>query len=283
MDLSRRQMFSASGLILAGAATGITPATAQSRIIWGSNRGVWEKFNAAMPAGIQRSVRIYYDYDQYPQAWPQRTPGAWITLSLRPDVPKLLSGQLDTQLKAIINSAPAHSQLAFYHENEPGNPMGYPRSIANPTTAVAIQRKGMELCLGSQVKFGVIICAPANQIENWMAPRLDWYGVDQYLNSKYLRNGVLNTAKLYAHLDNDKAVFQHKSGLRHPQICFPETNAHLDEHRVRWFTALAEWGAANNCVRIQTFWNGRQGLSGPWPPSHSVIRRLRYLSELYKG
>jgi hypothetical protein len=278
-DLSRREILRAGGLT---PAAGIVPATAHGRIIWGSNRGVWEKFNAAMPGGLQRSVRTYYDYGQIPRSWPNSAGNAWVTLSLRPsrDVSELLDGKLDTQLKALISSAPAHSQLTFYHENNPGNPLGYPRSISNATTAVEIQRYGHRLCAGSRVQFGVIIVGPA--VANWIARDLDWYGVDQYLfGTRYLTNGRLDPHKQYAHLDNDLAVFKHKSGLRHPQVCFPETNAHPARYQEGWFTELAAWATEHNCHRIQSFWDGQQGDGGKWPPSKAVIRRMRYLSQLY--
>jgi hypothetical protein len=183
----------------------------------------------------------------------------------------------------MIASAPAHSQLTFYHENEPGNPLRYPRSICNATTAVAIQRHGHRLCAGSKVKFGVLICAPAGQIAHWMAPKLDWYGYDRYLVRRYLNtDGTLNVAKLYGQMNSDYDVFRHLSGLRWPQTGFPETNAPRDSNRAHWFTALAEWGADHNCRRIISRWGGGQGLSGPWPPSRAVIRRLPYPPEAYR-
>ncbi len=130
------------------------------------------------------------------------------------------TGRQARPANALISSAPAHSQLTFYHENNPGNPLSYPKSISNATTAVEIQRYGQRLCAGSRVRFGVIIVGPA--VANWIAPHLDWYGVDQYLfGTRYLTNGKLDPRKLYKHLDKDLAVFKHKSGLRHPQVCFP--------------------------------------------------------------
>jgi hypothetical protein len=278
-DLNRREVMRSGAL---AAAAGIRAGAVHGRIVWGCNRGVWESFNAAMPTGLQRSVRIFYDYGQIPSSWPNRAGNAWVTLSLRPshDVRQLLDGKLDTQLKALISSAPAHSQLAFYHENNPGNPLGYPKSISNATTAAEIQRHGHRLCAGSRVRFGAIIVGPA--AASWLAPHLDWYGVDQYLFGKHnLTHGKLDARKLNAHLDHDLAVFQHMSGLRHPQVCIPETNAHPVHYQEGWFTELAAWASEHNCRRIQTFWNGRQGDGGTWPPSKAVIRHLRYLSELY--
>jgi len=53
-----------------------------------------------MPAGLQRSVRTFYDYGQIPQSWPNSAGNAWVTLSLRPsrDVSELLDGKLDPQM-----------------------------------------------------------------------------------------------------------------------------------------------------------------------------------------
>jgi hypothetical protein len=278
-------MAGAVGLAPGLASASVGPAAVGNRIVFGANRAAWTQFDTAMPVGIQRAVRIYYDYGQIPQHWPNRTGTAWITLSLRPskNPNDLLDGSLDAPLKAVINSAPAHSQLTFYHENEPGNPMQYPAAINNATTARAILEYGHKLCAGSKVVFGVIICAPADQITAWMAPKLDFYAYDRYLVPRYLYpNGTLNVTKLYHQMNSDYDVFRHMSGLKWPQMGFPETNAPHDNNRQHWFTALAEWSAGHNCRRILTRWGGAQGLSGPWPPSDSVIDRLRYLSYKYR-
>jgi hypothetical protein len=287
---SRRDALRSSGLITVGAvSSSVIPSTAHGRIVFGANRTAWSRFDAAMPAGIQRSVRVYYDYGPLPQAWPSRTGTDWVTLSLRPSADRhagpraLLNGTYDAQLKAIIASAPAHSQLCFFHELEGGNPMGYVSSYMHPSVAVQIQQKGMELCAGSKVKFGVVICGPANHLEKWIAPKLDWYGVDIYFNHNFATpSGFIDEKKLYSRLSNDLHVFRSLSGIRNPHMAFPETNAHRDEHRARWFTLLSQWSTEHNVHRIQTRWFGQQGHSGPWPPSRSVINRLRYLSKLYR-
>ncbi len=126
---------------------------------------------------MAKAVRVYYDGEnQFPVAWPNRLPGAWMTLSLRPNPHDLLSGRLDDQLHAIIPSAPAHSELAFWHENIPGNPLDYPSYVNNPATARRMQRYGQWLCRGTKVRFGVIICGPAVQMPEWIAPAAVWAG-----------------------------------------------------------------------------------------------------------
>jgi len=233
---------------------------------------------------------MYFDAEnQFPAAWPDPHPGAWITLSLRPNPGDLLSGKLDGQLKAVIDSAPPHSELTFWHENTTGNPLHYPPHVNNARAAVRMQHYGHRLCRGTEVRFGVITCGPAVQQIDWLAPGLDWYGDDLYEFPR-LRgpDDTMSQAKLLHRLNSSLDAWRKKSGRRWPAIRICETNSPFDSHRERWFTWIAQWLAGHNGSRMLTYWNrhagaARGGLSGPWPPSRAVIRRLRWLSEEYKG
>jgi hypothetical protein len=128
-----------------------------------------------------------------------------MTLSLRPNPNDLLSGKLDSQLKAIINTAPPHSELTFWHENTTGNPLKYPRYVNNAHTAIKMQKYGKKLCHGTKVLFGVITVGPAIYQLHWMAPGLDWYGDDLYEfpklrnpNGTFSKNKVVGRAR-YLH------------------------------------------------------------------------------------
>jgi hypothetical protein len=283
---SRREALSAGGLAVAGGAGLLI--TSRPRIVFGANRNAYPHFNTAMP--LAKAVRVYYDDEnQFPVAWPNRLPGAWMTLSLRPNPDDLLSGKLDDQIEAIIHSAPAHSELAFWHENIPGNPLGYPSHVNNPRIARRMQRHGQTLCRGTKVRFGVIICGPAIQMRDWIAPHLDWYGFDFYDNWRFHNeDGTLSKAKMFARMNNNFAVFRAKSGVRWPALRICEGNSPEDWHRQNWFKYCAEWMAGHNGRRIITYWNpakgaAQKGLSGSWPPSAPVVRRLRKLTYEYKG
>src|SRR5215472_15225613 len=176
--MSRRGAIAAGGLALAGAASlaavvirreassaglasvpGLGPAPGNS-VIFGATLGAYPGLHAAVPRAV--GLRMYVDAENhFPPAWPDPYPGAWITLSLRPNPGDLFSGRLDDQLKAVIDSAPAHAELTFWHENTTGNPLGYPRYVNNARAAVRIQHYGHGLCRGTQVRFGVITCGPA--------------------------------------------------------------------------------------------------------------------------
>jgi len=250
-----------------------------SRVTIGVNRNYWTQFKAAIPHA--RDVRVYYDApDVFPATWPTRAKGAWVTLSLRPKPRDLLSGKLDARLKALFASAPAHSEVTFWHENEPGNPLDYSRSVNTARANVAMLKYGEKLVKGTKVKFGQIICAPANQMQKWIAPGLDWYGVDIFANPHFANpDHTLSKAKLWVRLNNDEAVFRAKTGRRFPPVRFDESNARRDWHRKNWFTYLAEWLHGHGGGRLLTRWTpDRTKLTGPWPPSQPVIRRLRWLS-----
>jgi hypothetical protein len=250
-----------------------------ARVTIGVNRNDWSQFKAAIPRA--RDVRVYYDAENvFPAAWPTRAEGAWVTLSLRPRPADLLSGKLDARLKALLASAPAHSELTFWHENEPGDPLKYSRSVNNARTNKAVLEYGEKLVKGTKVKFGQIICAPARRMRDWIAPGLDWYGVDIFANPNFENpDRTLSKAKLWVRLNYDEAVFRAKTGRRWPPVRFDESNARHDWHRKMWFTYLAEWLRGHGGGRLLTRWTpARTKLAGPWPPSQPVIRRLRWLS-----
>ena len=252
---------------------------AGGRVTIGVNRNYWTQFKAAIPRA--QDVRVYYDVENvFPAVWPTRAAGAWVTLSLRPNPADLLSGKLDAQLKALFASAPAHSEVTFWHENEPGNPLSYPRSVNNARTNVAMLKYGEKLVKGTKLKFGQIICAPANRMQNWIAPGLDWYGIDLFANPNYEnRDRTLSKAKIWTRMDNNEAVFRAKTGRRWPAIRFDESNARRDWHRKNWFTYLVEWLHGHGGGRLLTRWTpAGSKLSGPWPPSKPVVARLRWLS-----
>jgi hypothetical protein len=268
----------AGALAVPAAATG---AGTGARVTIGVNRNYWTRFKAAIPRA--QDVRVYYDDENvFPATWPTRAAGAWVTLSLRPNPADLLSGKLDRQLKALLASAPAHSELTFWHENEPGNPLDYARSVNNHRTNVAMLRYGERLVKGTKVKFGQIICAPAVRMRQWIAPGLDWYGVDIFANPNFENpDRTLSKAKLWVRLNNDEAVFRAKTGRRWPPVRFDESNARRDSHRKNWFTYLAQWLRGHGGGRLLTRWTpSRTKLTGPWPPSQPVISRLRQLTSL---
>src|SRR5712671_1482248 len=113
MDFTRRWTLAAAAISVAGlnvvAAGPAHAATTPARECWGSDRGDWDAFHKAVPQS--NCVRVYYDTENvFPKTWPQRAGnGSWSMLSIRPNPADLLAGNLDAELKPMIDSAPTHS------------------------------------------------------------------------------------------------------------------------------------------------------------------------------
>jgi hypothetical protein len=286
--VSRREAISAGGLALAGAASlagaaGPAPAsTSPGKILFGANRSAYSGLHAAAPLAV--GLRWYFDVENdFPLAWPQPYPGAHMTLSIRPNPGDLLSGRLDSHLKALIDSAPPRSELTFWHENTSGNPLDYPPSVNNARTAIRMQKYGHMLCAGTHVLFGVITVGPVVDQLHWIAPGLDWYGDDLYEFARLRNaNGTFSRTKVIARLYANLHAWQKVTGKKAPAIRICETNSRYDSHRAEFFTTIAYWMARHNGNRILTYWNRHDvGLSGPWPPSEGVIDQLQSLSKQY--
>jgi len=294
--MSRREAMSAA-LVVAGAA-GLTPArlspasssspasAPSAKIVFGADRSGYDGLHAATSLAV--GLRWYLNGEnELPAAWPDIHPRTHMTLSLRPNPADLLSGKLDRQLKAIIDSAPPNSELTFWHENTTGNPLRYPHDVNNARAAISMQTYGKKLCAGSSVRFGVITVGPVIGQRHWIAPGLDWYGDDLYEFPK-LRgpDNSLDAAKVIARLNQNLAAWRTASGQRTPAVRICETNSPYDSHRSEFFATIAHWLAGHNGNRMLTYWNPRGslangGVSGPWPPSQPVIRRLTSLAEHY--
>jgi hypothetical protein len=249
-------------------------------ILLGSNS---REFDPMLAAGIGvRTFRAYRDqYNFIPTVWPAKdsVPDAPVTLSIRPVPDDLLAGRLDDQLKTFIAAARPGVKLTAWHE--PSNLPGYPAWLT-PQSVTAVHQYMQDLCRGSNVRYGSIICAVPSATKAWMGTGLDWYGLDIYdFPEGQFRSllGKISRDKLFARLDDMLMTSREMSGRDAPQIDICETNSPRQGHRAEWYTLLAEWLAANGGERLLLFWNPSGSLSGPWlPDDQAAISALRQIA-----
>ena len=255
-------------------------------ILCGANS---KAFDAMLDAGIDvRTFRAYRDrYNFIPTAWPakQAVPAARVTLSIRPVPADLLAGGLDEQLRALIAAAPPGVKLSAWHEAS--NLDGYPDYITAGTMS-AVHEYMRDLCRGSNVRYGSIICAVPSATTAWMGTGLDWYGLDVYdFGEGQFRDrltGRLSKSKLHARLDDMLGTCRELAGRDAPEIDICETNSPRQRHRAEWFALLAEWLDGNGGGRLQAFWNPSGSLSGPWLPDDTeTVRALASIATAYAG
>ncbi len=250
------------------------------RVLIGSNSKI---FDPMREAGIDvRTFRAYRDqYNFIPTVWPakQSVPDARVTLSIRPVPDDLLAGTLDEQLKSFIALAPPGVKLSAWHE--PSNLPGYPDYV-NEGSMSAVHEHMQDLCRGSNVRYGSIICAVPSEAKAWMGTDLDWYGLDIYdFGEGQFRtwDGAISKKKLFGRLDDMLETCRELTGRDAPDIDICETNSPRPGHRAEWFALLAEWLDRNGGGRLQTFWNPSGPSSGPWLADDAkVIGALRSIS-----
>lgn len=282
------------------------PAAATHRECWGSNTSYFAAFHAAVPAS--HCSRTYYDgVDKFPSVWPVANlgSGTWQMLSIRPSYANLMDGSENSQIHSLCATAPSHSWLTIYQENAGANPLQYPPSVHNAAHYVAMQKKMMQLCAHTRARFGVIIIAPFSSVLNWLYRGDDWFAYDFYAFPRYLNNAIaraqgatftnanatINVRAVLTRMTNNLKSIQRFTGRRCPMMGLGETNAHLDSQRKTWFSTIATWFATHDCSRvaqIDTRWTNcapdtpHCGLSGPWPPTKTVVAELRYLAQKYR-
>jgi hypothetical protein len=253
-------------------------------VLFGSNSKVFDAMN---DAGITvRTFRAYRDqYNFVPTVWPSKesVPEARVTLSIRPVPADLLAGKLDEKLTGLIAAAPPGVKLSAWHEAS--NLAGYPDYV-RPDSMAAVHEYMQNLCRGSNVSYGSIICAVPSATKAWMGASLDWYGLDIYDfgegQFRHALTGGLSKSKLFDRLDDMLATCRELSGRAAPEIDVCETNSPRRGHRAEWFELLAEWLHDNGGRCLQTFWNPTGPLSGPWlPDDHKTIDALRSISRAY--
>lgn len=253
-------------------------------LLIGSNSKVFDEMH---DAGIDvRSFRAYRDqYNFIPTVWPAKdsTPQARVTLSIRPVPDDLLAGRLDEKLSALIASAPPGVKLSAWHEAS--NLPGYPDYLS-PETVSCVHEHMQDLCKGSNVRYGSIICAVPSQVRSWMGVHLDWYGLDIYdFNEGQFRSwwtGKISKSRLFARLDDMLQTCRELTSSESPQIDICETNSPRPQHRADWFGMLAEWLADHGGQCLETFWKPDGPLSGPWlPEDRKTISALSSIAESY--
>jgi hypothetical protein len=321
MTITRRGVLTLSGVSLSAAvlrqdraAVALPPPS----IAIGITDGQFPAFATAVRGGC--GIRLFIgEYGLVPSVWPTTLPsptsllggpvippGAQTVMSIRPMPYALLSGLLDDQIRSLCHSAPPGSSLSAWHENGPANPMDYPREVNQASVSRAMHERMQRLCTGTGVKYGSIICGPAQDLALWNGRNLDWYGIDTYLFPKYrLPYNRINWKAWRARQAMNMIAWRALNGGKHPVVKVCETNAVHDAERSEWFAGVAAWLNSIGGNAMLTFWsNGSQGhgggdsepdgdsddnggqkgsggLSGLWPPSDGVKRTLSALAQKY--
>jgi hypothetical protein len=231
--------------------------------------------------------RIYLNEAKFPgpvpKAWPMITGNpAHACVSIRPDLNELLKGDLDTDLKRFLRSAPGGptSLLGLWHEASTGGPAGvYKKAGITGAQLTAAQTHVQKLShhIGANVKVGAIDVVGIEHPGTWMAKDLDFYACDIYDNRTC-------TAKPYEMLGKFKDECDALVTSGKATIGVAETNSRCSGRRPFWFHTVWSWlqtrGFTSNTSCFLTFWRLHATESGGWlPHDKATIAALNTIFE----
>lgn len=251
-------------------------------MILGTNSFFFDDFAAAVPGSTGR--RVYRDQVDYvPSAWPY--PEDHVTMSLRPNLAKLLAGQFDEQIKHLCSTVTAaeKAQLTIWHEA--GSIVGRDGYVWTPDQMRRAHDHMMRLCAGTNVSYGINIDGSAVRLRPWLTA-VDWYGADIYDGPAFRYNHDLKKGidpdSVASQLGELRQAARQLTGKKFPQIDVCESNARDAWMRPPWFRIVADWLAQNGGRRLLTHWADDGPMSGPWLPHDApTINALRGIISKY--
>ena len=230
----------------------------------------------------------YRGYDSPAQGTPASWPGPGASpapasaslqlISIKPDIGAVLSGSLDQQLHGFARLVPAGAMVTCWHEGE--------TAYNNYTTA---QILGLHAhcypifkAASPGCRYGQIVtCYTATRasghypLGQWMAPGLDFYGLDGYQPAS-----SHTVASVFG-----AAASQINGALGPVQLAVTECNSAIQASRPQWFRDTWSWAQENNCLTYFTFWDSAgSGTPYAWlPDDTAAIAALAAINAASKG
>jgi hypothetical protein len=245
--------------------------------------GMWSAVSAA--TGGLAAYRGYNTPGEgVPSSWPGPSagpipPGASLPIiSIKPNIADTLGGALDKQLAAFAEQVPAGAWVTCWHEGERANE----GNTAADIKALHQHCHKIFKAQSPHCRYGQIVtCYTATRasghypLGQWMAPGLDFYGLDGYQAAK---------------TDTADSVFgaaarQITGALGQVPLAVIEVNSSLPNSRPAWFSDTWAWAEANTCLAYLTYWDpAGSGTPYAWLGSATAtISRLSAINSASKG
>ena len=285
---TRRQVLHGMGMLAAGGLVVNVPLMADSDLLTGKSAHFTRRAAATRPAcGADRAGGLwpaistatgglagYRGYDSPAQGVPSSWPGPGAgpvpeaaslpVISIRPDIDQVLSGSLDQALKAFASLVPAGAMVTCWHEGEAArNNFTTGQVLGLHARCYPIFKAAAPSCRYGQI-IGSYTATRASghyPLGRWMAPGLDFYGLDGYQATR-----SHTAASVFG-----AAAEQIRGALGTVQLTVTECNSAIQSSRPSWFNETWSWAQANNCLTYFTYWDAvGSGTAYEWLPGDSA-------------
>ncbi|MEP7024801.1 MAG: hypothetical protein ABJB47_13585 [Actinomycetota bacterium] len=276
----------AHGLAPATEAAKASKPARQGRPVNGTDSGtggMWSAVSAA--TGGLAAYRGYNTPGEgIPSSWPGPSagplpPGAALpVISIKPNIRDLLGGVLDKKLAAFAAQVPAGTMVTCWHEAERANEGNTTAQILGlHARCHKIFKAQSPHCLYGQM----VTCYTATRasghypLGQWMAPGMDFYGLDGYQITKSDTVDSIFGA----------AARQITGALGNVPLAVIECNSALPNNRPGWFNDTWAWAQEHGCLTYLTYWDpAGSGTPYAWQSSATAtISKLAAINSASKG
>lgn len=295
---TRRQVLHGFGLLAVGGLVagpairsqqlpGATPraqaAGTQGLPVCGTNKGTGNSWSAISSA--TGGLAGFRGYNTPAQAVPTTWPGPGASpipataslpvISIKPSIPAVLSGSLDSQLAAFAALVPAGAMVTCWHEGEAAaNGYTTQQILGLHAHCYPIFKAAAPGCMYGQIVTCYTATAASGHypLGQWMAPGLDYYGLDGYQTSS-----SDTAASIFG-----TAATQIENAIGSVQLAVIECNSNIQADRPGWFNDTWSWAQANDCLTYFSYWDAAgSGTSLAWQPGDSAT--INTLSAINAG
>jgi len=218
--------------------------------------------------GMMAAERWYFGpASSFPASWPASADGVSMpVVSVKPDIPSLLSGSLDDKLNAWAALITPGAIVTAWHEGE-SNDGWTPDQVKACHAYVAPRVKAVQPdCTYAQI----VTCYSAKTIAS-QYPLTQWISgsaaVDAILMDGYGRADADGFASIF-----QPAVDQIRAASTTAQLGITETNHQLTASRPAWFRSLYEQAKADQYLTFMPYWSPTAtGGAYAWVASDSAV------------
>lgn len=193
-------------------------------------------------------------------------------ISIKPDIRRLFTGNLDAKLEAFAKSVPAGAYVTLWHEGERANEHNASRDIK---VMHAVARTLMKTA-NPALMYGQIFTSYSgtntNRLAGWLAPGMDFYGIDAYANTETdLAEDILTPCA--------NQITAISPGAN---IVVTECNTRFADSRPAFLSSCFTWAYEKKCPMFMVYFDAPDsGTEWAWNPEDTqVMNALKGMSNV---
>lgn len=193
-------------------------------------------------------------------------------ISIKPNMTNLFTGNLDGKLEEFARSVPAGTYITMWHEGERANEGHSARDI----TTMHLVAQTIMKTVNPHLFYGQIFTSYSgtntNRITKWLAPGMDFYGIDAYANTPTdMAEDILMPCE-------DQILSKYPNA----HIVVTECNTQFKDSRPAFLSSCFTWAYDRNCSLFMVYFDASDAkTSWAWNPEDTqTVQALEGMSNV---